>query len=186
MKRSKLVTLFVLACAGCGGSQRGPGYGQPPPSPAAEPAAPQAQPAPVPEVETETETERALDEGPAMEALPGAVQAPTPSSDSLESGGHGVRSAKPSRALTEETRSADFARELNILDVRLRSLAVTETANCEQACDLSLKICALKDNICRLDDQSPSSSVRERCLDAEARCARARRKTEQHCTCGDG
>lgn len=180
MKRSKLVMWLVVACAGCGAPQRQPAAAQPPSSPAPGPAAPQAQPAEVPEVETEG----TLDEPPAMPSVPGATQAPPPSSDSIESGARRVPSAKPSRALTDETRSADFARELNVLDVRLRSLAVAEAANCDQACDLSLKICALKDSICRLDDQSPSSSVRERCLDAEARCARARSKTEQHCTCG--
>ncbi len=180
MKRKKLIVLFLLACAGCGGSQRTPRYGQPPPSPASELVAPPAQPPEAPAAEKKD----ALDESPAMRTAPTGDQAPKQPSTAIESDGSGILPVTPNPAATQETRSADFARELNILDVRLRSLAVTEAANCGQACDLSMKICALKDNICRLDDQSPSSSVRERCVDAEARCARARQATNQHCACG--
>ena len=86
--------------------------------------------------------------------------------------------------VTEETFAADFSRALQTLDVRLGELATTELANCDLACDLAEQICELKDKICNLTGLNPASSIAERCVDAEARCARAEAGASERCGCG--
>jgi hypothetical protein len=207
MKRTQLVGFFLIACAGsvasvgCQGGSHKPAAGPETPSepqqlnaPAspAPPSAPGsgsgsiAQPGAV-------EDERSAPQYPpdaAAGAMPQpSMPPPTPdAADSVESDGHGIRPDQPgetTRAMSEETRSADFARELHILDTRLRALAVSELANCGEACNLVEQMCTLKDTICRLKNESPAKSIVERCDDAQGRCERARQKTQAHCSCGD-
>ena len=200
MKRHKIAAFVVLACAtgylGCHSSKRPSAATPEAPSPAQErldePASqgpadslapPASSPANAP-AKTPAKT-HALEEGSATEGEAGAKFPQKSSSDSIESGGHGVRQSGEARVETDEALAVNFSRDLQTLDDRLRDFAANELANCGRACDLAAQICALKDSICRLTEQSSARAVAERCVDAVARCARARRETEQRCACGE-
>jgi hypothetical protein len=59
--------------------------------------------------------------------------------------------------------------------------------HCASACDLGDRICALSSRLCDLAARHPGDGqLAARCGDGEARCASARERIGERCTCGPG